>query len=106
MPSGRAALGCSSGGAAAFTMGWFRPDLFTRVIAYSATLVAQQDPKAPESPMYPLGAWDYHSDKEIIKNDTTGREKLLRIFLNANERQPQQRRQSHLADGEREPRPR
>jgi iron(III)-enterobactin esterase len=83
--SGRAALGCSSGGAAAFTMAWFRPDLFSRVIAYSATLVAQQDPKAPESTMYPHGAWDYHSDLELIKNDTMGREKLLRIFHNANE---------------------
>lgn len=83
--SGRAALGCSSGGAAAFTMAWFRPDLFSRVIAYSTTLVAQQDPKAPESAMYPHGAWDYHSDLELIKNDTMGREKLLRIFHNANE---------------------
>jgi len=83
--TGRAALGCSSGGAAAFTMAWFRPDLFSRVIAYSATLVAQQDPKAPESAMYPHGAWDYHSDLELIKNDTMGREKLLRVFHNANE---------------------
>jgi enterochelin esterase-like enzyme len=83
--SGRATLGCSSGGAAAFTMAWFRPDLFSRVIAYSATLVAQQDPKAPESVMYPHGAWDYHSDLELIKNDTMGRDKLLRIFHNANE---------------------
>jgi len=83
--SGRAALGCSSGGAAAFTMAWFRPDLFSRVIAYSATLVAQQDPQAPESSMYPHGAWDYHSDLELIKNDTMGREKLLRIYHNANE---------------------
>ena len=83
--SGRASLGCSSGGAAAFTMAWFRPDLFSRVIAYSATLVAQQDPKAPETAMYPLGAWDYHSGKELIKNDTMGREKQIRIFHNANE---------------------
>ena len=83
--SGRAALGCSSGGAAAFTMAWFRPDLFSRVIAYSATLVAQQDPNAPETATYPHGAWDYHSDLELIKNDTMGREKLLRIFHNANE---------------------
>lgn len=84
-PSGRGALGCSSGSAAAFTMGWFRPDLFSRIVTYSGTLVAQQDPKAPESAMYPHGAWDYHSDKELIKNDTMGREKLLRIFLNANQ---------------------
>ncbi len=84
-PSGRATLGCSSGGAAAFTMAWFRPDLFARVIAYSTTLVAQQDPKAPESGMYPLGAWEYHSSKELIAADATMKEKKLRIFLNVNE---------------------
>lgn len=85
-PSGRAALGCSSGAAAAFTMAWLRPDLFSRVIAYSATLVAQQNSKQPEAAMYPHGAWDYHSDLELIKNDKMGREKTLRIFHNANER--------------------
>jgi iron(III)-enterobactin esterase len=82
--SGRAALGCSSGGAAAFTMAWFRPDLFSRVIAYSTTLVAQQDPKAPESAMYPLGAWEYHSSLRLIEKDTT-RKPLLRLFLNVNQ---------------------
>ena len=30
-PWGRAVIGCSSGGAAALSMGWFRPDLFRRV---------------------------------------------------------------------------
>ena len=33
-PWGKAAMGCSSGGAAALTMGWFRPDLFRRLITY------------------------------------------------------------------------
>jgi len=84
-PSGRATLGCSSGGAAAFTMAWFRPDLFARVIAYSTTLVAQQDPKAPESQQYPLGAWEYHSSKQLIENDTTAKSKQVRIFLNVND---------------------
>src|ERR1041385_2782756 len=42
-PWGRAVIGCSSGGAAALTMAWFRPDLFRRVIAYSGTFVDQQD---------------------------------------------------------------
>jgi iron(III)-enterobactin esterase len=84
-PSGRATLGCSSGGAAAFTMAWFRPDLFSRVIAYSTTLVAQQDPDAPESEQYPLGAWEYHSSLELIQNDATMKEKQLRVFLNVNE---------------------
>jgi iron(III)-enterobactin esterase len=84
-PSGRATLGCSSGGAAAFTMAWFRPDLFSRVIAYSTTLVAQQDPKSAEAKTYPLGAWEYHSSAQLIENDDAAREKKLRIFLNVNE---------------------
>jgi enterochelin esterase-like enzyme len=84
-PSGRAASGCSSGAAAAFTMGWFRPDLFGRIITYSGTLVAQQNPEAPENDMFPHGAWDYHSELELIKNDTMMHEKSLRIFLNVNE---------------------
>jgi enterochelin esterase-like enzyme len=84
-PSGRASLGCSSGGAAAFTMAWFRPDLFSRVIAYSTTLVHQQDPDAPEATAYPHGAWDYHSDLKLIENDSAGRDQQVRIFLNVNE---------------------
>jgi iron(III)-enterobactin esterase len=84
-PSGRAALGCSSGGAAAFTMAWFRPDLFSRVIAYSTTLVDQQDPDAPENAMFPDGAWDYHSDLKLIENKTEGRDKQIRVFLNVNQ---------------------
>src|SRR5215469_16176986 len=55
-PWGRGVLGCSSGGAAALTMGWFRPDWFRRVAAYSGTFVAQQDEDAPEEVNYPLGA--------------------------------------------------
>ncbi len=85
-PSGRATLGCSSGGAAAFTMAWFRPDLFGRVIAYSTTLVAQQDPKAPESKAYPLGAWEYHSAQKLISNDDTMKNEQLRIFINVNDK--------------------
>ena len=47
-PWGRATMGCSSGGAAALTMGWFRPDLFRRLITYSGTFVDQQDDDAAE----------------------------------------------------------
>src|SRR5258708_5922421 len=36
-PWGKGVVGCSSGGAAALTMGWFRPDLFRRLITYSGT---------------------------------------------------------------------
>ena len=81
-PDGRAALGCSSGGAAALTMGWFRPDLFRRLVTYSGTFVDQQDTDAPEEKMYPLGAWEYHSSMALIANTAM---KPLRIVLNANE---------------------
>ena len=42
-PDNRATFGCSSGGAAALTAAWLRPDLFRRVVAYSGTFVDQQD---------------------------------------------------------------
>jgi len=81
-PRGRGAYGCSSGGAAAFTMAWFAPQLFGRVVSYSGTLVAQQTDGQPESVMYPLGAWEYHSSKKIIANAPV---KPVRIFINVNE---------------------
>jgi enterochelin esterase family protein len=56
-PNGRATMGGSSGGAAAFTMAWFRPDLYRRVLTYSGTYVNQQSPLNPVSPH---GAWEYH----------------------------------------------
>lgn len=81
-PWGRAVMGCSSGGAAALTMGWFRPDLFRRLIAYSGTFVDQQDDDAPEEKQYPLGAWEYHSAMKLIE---TGEKKPLRIFTHVSE---------------------
>lgn len=55
-PEGRGALGGSSGGAASFSMAWWRPDLFRRVITFSGTYVKQVPPESP----FPLGAWVYH----------------------------------------------
>ena len=81
-PWGRAVIGCSSGGAAALTMGWFRPDWFRRLIAYSGTFVAQQDEDAPEQARYPLGAWEYHSGMKLIENNE---KKPLRIFTHVSE---------------------
>jgi len=81
-PWGRATMGCSSGGAAALTMGWFRPDLFRRIIAYSGTFVDQQDDDAPEEAKYPLGAWEYHSGMKLIENSE---KKPLRIFTHVSE---------------------
>ena len=82
-PEGRGSIGCSSGGAAALTMAWFRPDLFRKAITYSGTFVDQQDTDAPEERMYPLGAWEYHSSLALIANSDP---KPLRLFVNANDR--------------------
>ncbi len=72
-PEGRATMGGSSGAAAAFTMAWFRPDLYHRVLSYSGTFVDQQSPHNAESPH---GAWEYH-ESLIPKNSA----KPLRIWL-------------------------
>ncbi|OYP34204.1 alpha/beta hydrolase [Rhodopirellula sp. MGV] len=81
-PWGKAVMGCSSGGAAALTIGWFRPDLFRRLITYSGTFVDQQDDDAPEEAKYPLGAWEYHSGMKLIENSD---KKPLRIFTHVAE---------------------
>ena len=76
-PDGRATMGCSSGAAAAFTMAWFRPDWYRRVLSYSGTFVNQQSPLNPESPH---GAWEYH-EHLIPKNEA----KPLRIWMHVSE---------------------
>jgi iron(III)-enterobactin esterase len=81
-PWGRGVMGCSSGGAAALSMGWFRPDLFRRLITYSGTFVDQQDDDAPEEKSFPLGAWEYHSSMKLIE---TSEKKPLRIFTHVSE---------------------
>jgi enterochelin esterase-like enzyme len=72
-PDGRAAMGCSSGAAAAFTMAWFHPQWYRRVISYSGTFVNQQ---WPFNPANPGGAWDYHTT--LIPNT---RSKPIRIWM-------------------------
>lgn len=57
-PNGRAVMGVSSGAACAFTMAWFHPERYRRVLSYSGTYVNQQSPPNPDSPR---GAWDYHA---------------------------------------------
>ena len=57
-PDGRATMGLSSSGVAAFTMAWFYPDLYHRVLAFSPTMVNQQ---WPHDPALRGGAWEYHS---------------------------------------------
>ena len=81
-PWGKAVMGCSSGGAAALTCGWFRPDLFRRLITYSGTFVDQQADNAPEEKQFPLGAWEYHSGMKLIEKSE---KKPLRIFTHVSE---------------------
>ncbi len=76
-PEGRATMGGSSGAACAFTMAWFRPDLYRRVLSYSGTFVNQQSPLNPESPH---GAWEYH-EHLIPQNER----KPLRVWLEVSE---------------------
>ena len=76
-PNGRAAMGGSSGGAAAFTMGWFHPELYHRILTYSGTFVNQQSPLNPE---FPHGAWEYHD--HLIAQSAR---KPLRIWMQVGE---------------------
>ncbi len=64
-PEGRAAMGGSSGGAATFSMAWWRPDLFRRLITFSGTYVNQVANGTP----FKHGAWIYH-DIDPYQNDT------------------------------------
>jgi enterochelin esterase-like enzyme len=77
-PKGRAAMGCSSGAAAAFTMAWFHPEWYHRVISYSGTFVNQQ---WPFNAANPGGAWDYH---ETIIPDS--KPKPIRIWMQVGDR--------------------
>ncbi len=76
-PEARATMGGSSGGAAAFTMAWFHPERYHRVLTYSGTYVDQQSPKNPE---YLHGAWEYH--EHLIPQSER---KPLRIWLHVSE---------------------
>jgi enterochelin esterase-like enzyme len=77
-PDGRAAMGGSSGGAAALEMAWYHPEWYHRVISYSGTFVNQQWPFNPETPG---GAWDFH-EKLIPRSDP----KPIRIWLEVGDR--------------------
>ena len=76
-PDGRATLGGSSGGAAALSMAWYRPDLYHKVLSYSGTFVNQQSPTNEETPH---GAWEYH-EHLIPQTDA----KPIRIWMEVGE---------------------
>ncbi len=77
-PDGRATMGGSSGGSAAFIMAWYRPDLYRRVLTYSGTYVNQQ---WPSDPKVPHGAWELH--EKLIPNSP---KKPLRIWMEVGDR--------------------
>ena len=66
------------GAACAFTMAWYHPDLYHRVLSYSGTFVNQQWPYNPETPH---GAWDFH--EKLIPNSP---KKPLRIWMHVSDR--------------------
>jgi iron(III)-enterobactin esterase len=72
-PEGKGAIGCSSGAVAAFTMAWFQPDFFRRIISYSGSYTNLQ---FPTDPNYPHGAWSY--PERLIKDSP---KKPIRIWL-------------------------
>jgi enterochelin esterase-like enzyme len=77
-PDGRAAMGCSSGAAAAFTMAWYHPEWYHRIVSYSGTYVNQQWPFNAETPG---GAWDYH-ERLIAASEP----KPIRIWMHVGDR--------------------
>ena len=75
---GRATMGNSSGGACALIMAWYHPELYHRVLAYSATLVNQQWPPNRETPH---GAWEFH--EHLISESPS---KPIRIWIEVGDR--------------------
>ncbi len=74
-PDARMTLGGSSGGVCAFTMAWFHPELYHRVVSYSGTFVGlKRDDSAPH------GAWEYH-ENFIAKTPA----KPLRVWLHVSQ---------------------
>jgi iron(III)-enterobactin esterase len=76
-PEGRCTMGGSSGGLCAFTMAWYHPEWYHRVLIYSGTFVNTQSPTNPETPH---GGWEYHEN--IIAKSA---KKPIRIWLEVGE---------------------
>jgi iron(III)-enterobactin esterase len=77
-PEGRATMGGSSGGSAAFIMAWYHPELYHRVLAYSITAINQQWPHSAETPH---GAWEFH--ERLIPNSPV---KPIRAWMEVGDR--------------------
>jgi enterochelin esterase family protein len=77
-PEGRATMGGSSGGSAAFIMAWYHSELYHRVLAYSITAINQQWPHSAETPH---GAWEFH--ERLIPSTPA---KPIRVWLEVGDR--------------------
>jgi enterochelin esterase-like enzyme len=76
-PEGRCTMGGSSGGIAAFSMAWYHPEWYRKVLIYSGTFVNAQSPMNPETPH---GGWEYH-ENIIPKAD----KKPIRMWMEVGE---------------------
>jgi iron(III)-enterobactin esterase len=76
-PDGRASMGGSSGAIAAFSMAWFHPEWYHRVLSYSGTFVNQA---APVDPATPEGGWDY---PKLVRESPR---KPIRIWMEVGEK--------------------
>ena len=89
-PGGRATMGGVPAGRAAFTMAWFRPDLYRRVLTYQGTYVNQQSPVNPDVAARGLGV--------PREPDPQSERKPLRVWLEVErERQRVEARRGHAA---------
>ena len=77
-PDGRAAMGGSSGAAAALSMAWYHPEYYHKILSYSGTFVNQASPADPATPE---GAWDYHA--HLIPESP---KKPIRIWMEVGEK--------------------
>jgi enterochelin esterase-like enzyme len=77
-PEGRGTYGGSSGGAAAFTMGWFHPESYRRLLTISGSFVALQ-----HTTDFPGGCADYFNASVQNTVPTTMPNKPLRVFIEA-----------------------
>ena len=74
--SGRGTLGGSSGGACAFTMGFFYPELYQKILSYSGSFQNLHG-----TPDYPQGAAEYVDQQHLLVASASAEIKSLRVAL-------------------------
>ena len=75
-PDGRATMGGSSGGSCALIMAWYHPELYHRVLTYSATFINQQWPSNRKTRMGPgisRASYSQQSGQAAAHLDGSGR---------------------------------